>query len=645
MPHFTAERLDTGMEQAKNRRMSDGPEAEPRRQPSDLFEPVSLEDLTSVGLNAFLAAHAAADERALARELGKEAERADREGDGVGHRTFSLLFQLVAMHLRVDTPAQPFGPVQTSGTRGSMIPSDVRGIQNDVLAEAAPMIVHPILRARLGDVAFLNSRAHHGAGRAAMSAYCDIVRGRIDGTLSRDFPEIDVGVHDVVDPMRRAIQIMGLLVRRGDLDADVRATFDRTLEAAEEREGYVAFCALAEQGMHGGLIGPEQVAARAEKLARDAAAGTYPEAVKRVWLLAGRCHSLRRRMSDADRCLLAAAEATLRMGDLCQGALAKAHWTKQALAEMRNVRGAGERVAELRRRLRDLQDRARDHLVTTEVPMDLREEREAAIRMFGSLGLPEAFVHLMTFVQPQDFRQLRRLVAEPAERPFIDTLFDTAWLDSAGKEVARVPAPGTEGTPDEAWIKAECIRHLAPLRHQRVAGLIEPARQTLMQRFPVDERHLSAITQATPFAPPGHAPILALGFARMFQGDYVSAAHILFPQLENSLRHMLVLAGSDPAKIEADLLEGDRTLSALLDLNREDLERTWGGDAVMEIDLLFNFRPGPALRNELAHGKLPWNAFHSPETITGCWFIFALACRPVLPCWWSIIAPAIEAEL
>ncbi len=183
------------------------------------------------------------------------------------------------------------------------------------------------------------------------------------------------------------------------------------------------------------------------------------------------------------------------------------------------------------------------------------------------------------------------------------------------------------------------------VRHQRVNGFIEPARRTLLDRFSVEERHLVPITHTSPFVPPGHGNVFSLGFARMFQGDYVSAAHILFPQLENSLRHMLVLANADPTKIDADLLQGDRALGALLDVNRGDLEEMWGRDIVHEIDILFNFRPGPSLRNELAHGKLSWGAFHSPETITACWFIFNLTCRPIFDQWRASVAPAIEMEL
>ena len=131
----------------------------------------------------------------------------------------------------------------------------------------------------------------------------------------------------------------------------------------------------------------------------------------------------------------------------------------------------------------------------------------------------------------------------------------------------------------------------------------------------------------------------------MFQGDYASASHLLFPQLENSLRHLLVLTNRDPSKIEQDLLQGDRALASLLDFNRGELEAIFGIDRVHQIDILFNFRPGPALRNEAAHGKLPWGAFFHHAAIFGCWFIFTLACRPLYRDWDACIAPRLDEAI
>lgn len=345
--------------------------------------------------------------------------------------------------------------------------------------------------------------------------------------------------------------------------------------------------------MPAGLLTFDEVSTAAEAVAAAAPDGAYPEAVKRVWLLAARCHSRCGRKDDEERCRVEAAEQTLRMRDQCHGSIAKASWTKQAIGELRQVKGTKERVRQLLEEMRQFQLAAPDEMATFNIPMDLTDEGERAVKLFERLTLPDAFVQMLVLAEAPDAAELRKVAVEGSRESIVDTIFGASYLDSDGKTVARIAAPDMDGDPDEDWIKAKCIRHMSIVRHQRVHGFIEPARRTLLGRFSVEERHLVPITHTSPFVPPGHGNVFSLGFARMFQGDYVSAAHILFPQLENSLRHMLVLANADPTKIDADLLQGDRALGALLDVNRGDLEEMWGRDIVHEIDILFNFRPGP----------------------------------------------------
>ena len=127
--------------------------------------------------------------------------------------------------------------------------------------------------------------------------------------------------------------------------------------------------------------------------------------------------------------------------------------------------------------------------------------------------------------------------------------------------------------------------------------------------------------------------MFALGFARFFSGDFVSALHILVPQLENSLRHVLKQHGVDLSVIHNDMTQENRSLSRLLDNEREALGKIFGPAIVFEIDNLFNFRGGPALRNRVAHGSMSDDACHSVEAIYACWFIFHLCCLPLFPYW------------
>ena len=122
----------------------------------------------------------------------------------------------------------------------------------------------------------------------------------------------------------------------------------------------------------------------------------------------------------------------------------------------------------------------------------------------------------------------------------------------------------------------------------------------------------------------------------------VSACHLLFPQLENSLRHVLSDAGIDTSKLDEELLQEDRSLSGLLSNRREQLESVFGIDLIYTIDLLFNLKGGPCLRHEIAHGKLASGACYLHSSIYACWLMYYLMCLPLQRCWSTHVAPQLE---
>ncbi len=91
----------------------------------------------------------------------------------------------------------------------------------------------------------------------------------------------------------------------------------------------------------------------------------------------------------------------------------------------------------------------------------------------------------------------------------------------------------------------------------------------------LDARGLASYLARWPLMEPRHVPLLERGLERYYSGDYISALHILTPQVEGVLRSMLWQGGltvtgftRDGAGIQAD------TLSALL--RREDVKESLG---------------------------------------------------------------------
>ena len=600
--------------------------------------------IAAVDLAAVLAPVAEDDDYAVEKQL-RSAERDARDAGNIERADALELFaSIMFIAVRPDDEVNPFAAKLIMDGRRSMIPDDIAGEQSTVLADVVETLPNAHLRARIGDIVFYNNRKHWRAASVAIEAYCEIAQGRLNDTIRPRASKPADSIMDVIEPLARATALTRLTRKRGEMPDVVRQSLLSCYEAALAGNHYVVFVKTAELGIWYSILDADRVAKDAESLARNAPAGTYPEAVKRVWVIAADCHARLSDKDNANRCRMEAAEQTLKMRDESDQAAVKAHWTKAALGEMRQLSGSRDRVQQLRDELRSLQLEAQDDFGTFTTPMDLGETQAGIHALFDGISFEDACRHFYHMSAAPSKQELRDITLDLARKHPLGAMIASSYYDSEGKEAARAPAMPSDGTPSEEWFKAEAAKYMDVAMFEQVRGRIEPARLSISERISIQERHVLPIAEASVFVPPEREALFALGFARMFQGDYATAAHLLLPQLENSLRHILILSNRDPSKIEQDLIQGDRALSQLLDVNRSDLEAIFGEDVVYQIDILFNFRPGPALRNEAAHGKLPWGAFFHHATIFACWFIFGLTCRPLFREWSERVAPRLANE-
>ncbi|WP_066775035.1 DUF4209 domain-containing protein [Sphingomonas sp. CCH5-D11] len=605
---------------------------------------ITAEMIANVGLAAVLTPVAEDDDYAVETQLRAAERKARAAGDIERADVLELFASIMFIAVRPDDEVNPFAAKLIIDGRRSMIPDDIVGEQSSVLADVIETLPNAHLRAKVGDIIFYNNRKHWRAASVAIEAYCEIAQGRLDDTIRRRASEPADSIMDVIEPLARATALTRLTKKRGEMTEVVRQSLLSCYDAALAGNHYVVFVKLAELGIWYSILEPDRVAEDAETLARSAPVKTYPEAVKRVWIIAADCHARLGDNDNANRCRMEAAEQTLKMRDESDQPAVKAHWTKAALGEMRPLSGSRDRVQKLRDELRSLQLEAQDDFGTFTMPMDLAETQAGIQELFDGISFGEACRHFYHMSAAPSKLELRDITLDLARKHPIGAMIASSYYDSEGREAARAPGMPTDGKPSEEWFKAEAAKYMDVVMFEQVRGRIEPARLSLAERISIQERHVLPIAEMSVFVPPEREALFAMGFARMFQGDYASAAHLLLPQLENSLRHVLMLSNRDPSKIEQDLIQGDRALSQLLDVNRTELEAIFGEDVIHLIDILFNFRPGPALRNEAAHGKLPWGAFFHHATIFGCWFIFGRTCRPLFREWDKSIAPRLEKE-
>jgi hypothetical protein len=604
------------------------------------FEFVSVADFEAVDVNAVTADIEGFNRWDVELPMLRAATAAEEAGEAQRLRVLRIMALLLGMHLRCESEGDPLGPQWRGPDSRLAIPDDFRNAQAEVLAKIAPTFEHPTVRARVADVAYESGLRR--AGRIAIDAYCDLSSRLIDTRNKLTGEEAQNRVLDVTAPLTRAFQINARVAKKGTVVERLAETARLAYGFALMVRGYVAFTEIGRLLLTHRLVEPAELASQAETLAASAPAEDYRLAVKGVWLLAAEAHELAGDAEAGRAASIQAIEKTLGMKDDVTASAAKAHWVKSAIREYRGLGGCQDQIAALKTLLRDLQDSSLDEYQMVHAKLDgIREMREATAEMFATCALSEGLLAILQFIEPEDPEKQKAEALRLSRHSPISNLFSTSHSDDQGRIVAEGPAL-VDNEPSETWFKEHCIEQSRPRRLYMVRGRIEPVRQTLQERFSIQERHMLAIAAHSDFVPAGHHQIYALGLARLWQGDYATAASLLIPQLENSLRYVLQLVGRDSSKIEEDGMQGDRPLNVLLTHCRADIEEVFGRAMVWEIDALFNFRPGPALRHELAHGKLHWNAFYSVEAITACWLIYYLVVIPTQDVWQTQVVPMLQ---
>src|SRR3546814_16267708 len=88
-------------------------------------------------------------------------------------------------------------------------------------------IPHPALRARVADVVWYNDRTQGTAATAAVDAYCELIKRRLDGSYVRRLADLKDSILDLVDWFNRALQIVGMSRKRGEMPDVVRRNFEK----------------------------------------------------------------------------------------------------------------------------------------------------------------------------------------------------------------------------------------------------------------------------------------------------------------------------------------------------------------------------------------------------------------------------------
>ena len=602
--------------------------------------PIPLEDFEACDPEGPIATLNRTDMFSLSQAYQQAAALAQPPCQGV----YSLFSALCSIHLNPAERGNVWSPGMSFGPRRSLIPSDVRGAQCNSLEEKLPTIKHPGLRARLADVVWSNDLRKGAAAKIAIDAYCECIDGLVSGHL---VPAHEVDALYLIDAQRlahRALQIASATSKRGTLPQRLKDTIGGLYDDALSKEWHVPFGKTAQLAVDYKVLDEGRVAADAEAIATKGHSA-YAEAVRLVLDYAS---VLYRRLGDTaaqERCELRAIRQLLVMRDGCSQAGAKASWVMDALLRLRNVKSAEAQSleSELETELRSLQRAAVREMGFFPISVEIPEERDRILSHFQEVDLATALRDYVFLATAPAVPDLRAKALEEGRRSGLGSMFAAQHVDHEGRTVVRTAALG-RGEPPDDWYVHQIAQAESLRRAFTVTNSIEPVRLLIGSKVVLEERHFNPIVWQSPFVPKTQAPLYALGFSRFFQGDFPSAAHLLIPQLEPSLRHILKTYGVDPTKRRDDATEEDQSLDGIITNHRAVLEELLGADLLEELNRIFNVQPGPNLRHEMAHGQISANECYTANVIYGCWFLYRLVCLPLVENWDTWVRPGLKDE-
>lgn len=570
-------------------------------------------------------------------KLYKAAAEQKECSNEVAYRVYELLSSILYITLKPQDIGEPYGPVCVFEGRRSLVPSDLRGEQSVILGELATGIRNPGLRARLADIVWLNDKKRADMAREAIMAYCRIIQDVLEGKAQFRTETLAASSKEGCKMLRRACRISHETGRKEPEASNLYDFVEKVIQDSIDQENLSGFFNIGEISLHFRIGDLGSVARNAEKFAGYRKC--HPYLSSNLWDLAALAHRQARNKEEHRRCLVAKAETFVEIADVAEArgeifiAVDNYRNAIQLLRELQNTR---QRRTEIEEKLRHAQSSIRDEMGVIATTFDVTEAVKAARTAVSGQSLSQALVEFVCLSESPDPDELRTEARNHAEENPFMALFTGNIVDKDGRTLSESPSYAGDGEDGEDALHHIIIRNEGLRRQHDVQGLIEPARQQIRSEHSLEISDFFPFAEMSPFVPADRVGLVAMGIARFFGGDFHSALHILVPQLENSLRQILELQGLDTSAIQSDMTQEIRPFSVLLKKERETLEKVLGPAIIFEIENLFDYRGGPALRHQLAHGLVTADQCYGSDSIYACWFIFRLFCLPWFRDWESI---------
>lgn len=297
-----------------------------------------------------------------------------------------------------------------------------------------------------------------------------------------------------------------------------------------------------------------------------------------------------------------------------------------AIEAHRRVRGKNERIEELHRLLLTYQEQSVDELQSiSSEKIYISNYIEEAEKLVEGKDKEKAIFQLGLIGGVPQKNALRSQVEKSSEKYFLQNFFSSVSINESGKIIKRHPSMISGNQEEvEAAIKVEMYKNAQYYHLIHTQGLVEPARRKIIFEHSIRLKDVFDLVENNPFVPYGREIIFAEGLLKGFYGEFLVSAHLLIPQLENSIRHILYESGEIVSSLDSEGVQDEKNLNSLLFVPK--FEELISEDIAFDLQGLLVERSGSNLRNKIAHGLMSYENFFSSELTYLWWLTLHLCC-------------------
>lgn len=308
--------------------------------------------------------------------------------------------------------------------------------------------------------------------------------------------------------------------------------------------------------------------------------------------------------------------------------LVSASLLKSAIEKYRRLEDYEDRINEIHKLLLVYEKKSVDQMMKIEESYDISSQVKKVKNLIKGLEIKEALFKLAIIIKPPKINNLKQIIEELKNETPLTFLLSSVAVNEEGKTIARKPSIITDDQERaDAAVKAEMFMQAKREQHNRVVSFIIPATQQIRIENNISLTTFIDLVKDNPFVPRGHEMIFAKGLMSGLKGDYLNSLSLLIPQLENSLRYVLIHANKVTSNLNNGIQE-EFNLNKLLNNYEEELNIIFGEDLIFDLKGVFIERFGSNLRNKFAHGLMNNDSFYTAPSIYAWWLILRLCCIP-----------------